>query len=90
MHPMTGSPTDAIVRKIVGAHARIDVGELLDRHVLTRDLGFDSLAFLLTLSDLEDRLRFRFPLDDVDSLRDITVADLVRLVGAQGGETSGA
>ncbi len=90
MQAMTGSSRDAIVREIVRAHARIDVGEILESHVLTRDLGFDSLAFLLALSDLEDRLRFRFPLEDVDGLRDISVAELVRLVGAQGGEAFGA
>jgi len=90
MQAMTGSSRDAIVREIVRAHARIDVGEILESHVLTRDLGFDSLAFLLALSDLEDRLRFRFPLEEVDRLRDICVADLLRLVAAQGGEALGA
>jgi len=90
MQAMTGSSRDAIVREIVRAHARIDVLDVLETHVLTRDLGFDSLAFLLALSDLEDRLRFRFPLEEVDRLRDISVADLVRLVAAQGGEALGA
>jgi len=90
MQAMTGSSRNAVVREIVRAHARIDVGEILESHVLTRDLGFDSLAFLLALSDLEDRLRFRFPLEEVDRLRDICVADLLRLVAAQGGEALGA
>jgi len=95
---MTEDARVTTVREIVRAHARIDVAEILGGHILTRDLGFDSLAFLLTLSDLEDRLRFRFPLAEVDRLRDISVADLVRLVAAEdpasgltlGGETLGA
>ena len=90
MQAMTGGPTEAIVREIVRAHARIDVGDILESHVLTRDLGFDSLAFLLALSDLEDRLGFRYPLEDVDGLRNISLGDLVRLVGTQGGEALGA
>ena len=88
MQSMIGSSRDEIVREIVRAHARVDVVDVLESHVLTRDLGFDSLAFLLALSDLEDRLRFRFPLEEVDRLRDISVAELVRLV-AQGGEALG-
>ena len=95
---MTESSRVAAVREIVRAHSRVDVPELLDSQILTRDLGFDSLAFLLALSDLEDRLRFRFPLEEVDRLRDISVGDLVRLVVARasgldvslGGEPLGA
>jgi acyl carrier protein len=95
---MTEDSRAATVRQIVRAHARIDLAEILDGHVLTRDLGFDSLAFLLTLSDLEDRLRFRFPLEEVDRLRDISVAELVRLVETEhapagrepGGDAPGA
>ena len=87
---MTRVELTTAVRDIVRSHARIAVPEIEDRQILSRDLGFDSLAFLLTLSDLEDRLRFRFPLEEVDRLRDISVADLVRLVAAQGGEALGA
>ena len=73
----------ATIRDIVRAHSRNGVTEIRDRDILASDLGFDSLAFLLTLSELEERLRFRFPLEDVDRLRDISVGDLVRLVAAQ-------
>ena len=38
------------IRDIVRAHARIGVTEVRDADVLASDLGFDSLAFLLTLS----------------------------------------
>ena len=75
-----GASTLAAVREIVRAHARVQVPEILETHVLARDLGFDSLAFLLTLGDIEDRLRFRFPLEEVDRLRDISVGELARLI----------
>lgn len=88
---MTEVEWAATVRQIVVAHSRIDVAEIHETHVLARDLGFDSLAFLLTLADLEERLRFRFPLEEVDRLRDISVGDLVRLVAAhRSGQPLGA
>lgn len=70
----------AAIRGIVLKHSRIRLAQISEGHTLARDLGFDSLAFLLTLSDLEDRLRFPFPLERVDELRDISFGDLVRLV----------
>ena len=81
---MTRIELTAAVRDIVRSHARIAVPEIDDRQILTRDLGFDSLAFLLTLSDLEDRFRFRFPLENVDHLREVSFGELVHLVAAQG------
>ena len=47
---------------------------------LTEDLGFDSLAFLLTLSDLEDRFRVAFPVEKVKDLRSLRFKDLVNFV----------
>ncbi len=84
----------AAIRQIVTKHCRIRLAEIQDRHTLARDLGYDSLAYLLTLSDLEDRFKFHYPLEKVDELRDISFRDLVRLV-AEGrarvlaGETDG-
>jgi len=80
---MTRLELTAMVREIVRSHARIAVAEIDDRQILSRDLGFDSLAFLLTLSDLEDRLRFRFPLENVERLRDVSFGELVHLIASQ-------
>jgi acyl carrier protein len=82
------------IREIVGRHCRIRHPEIEDRHTLARDLGYDSLSYLLTLSDLEARFKFHYPLEKVDQLRDISFRDLVRLVaegraGALVGETDG-
>ena len=47
---------------------------------LTEDLGFDSLAFLLTLSDLEGRFRVAFPVEKLKDLRSLRFSDLVSFV----------
>jgi acyl carrier protein len=73
----------AAVRRIVMRHSQIPHVHLQDGHILARDLGFDSLAFLLTLTDLEEGLRFRFPLERVGELRDLSVGELVRLVARE-------
>jgi acyl carrier protein len=70
----------ATVRAIVSQHSRVPIEPVEASHRLAADLGFDSLAFLLTLSDLEDRVGFHFPVDDDDNLRDISVGELERLV----------
>lgn len=77
----------AVVREIVTKHARNPVPRVEEHHALGRDLGFDSLAFLLTLSDLEDRLGFHLPLEEVDQLRDISFGDLVRRVERDSGSS---
>lgn len=69
-----------VVRSVVARHSRIHVDPIEPTHRLAADLGFDSLAFLLALSDLEDRIAFRFPDGEDDSLRDISVGELERLV----------
>ena len=68
------------VRAIVARHARVPIRPIEASHRLAADLGFDSLAFLLTLSDLEERIDFRFPVDGDDNLRDISVGELEQLV----------
>lgn len=71
------------VRSIVHKHSRVPVPRVGDGHVLTRDLGFDSMAFLLLLNDLEDRLQVAFPLERIDELRDLSFQDLARLVARE-------
>lgn len=69
-----------VVRSVVAKHSRIHLDPIEPSHRLAADLGFDSLAFLLTLSDLEDRIAFRFPEGEGDSLQDMSVGELERLV----------
>lgn len=68
------------IHQIIRTHARIKPDIIERDHVLTRDLGFDSLAFLLAVSDLEDRVGFTFPLERVEELSQITVGELLALV----------
>ena len=77
---MSESKVAEAAREIVLRHARIKVPTLRPDHRLARDLGFDSLAYLLTVSDLEDRLGFVFPLERVDSLREATFAEVVQFL----------
>ena len=70
---------ETVVRTIV-EHARIRPPEVQEHHVLTRDLGFDSLAMLLTLGDLEQRLGFEYPVERLDDLSTISVAELIGMV----------
>ncbi len=76
------------IHQIILAHARIRPATIEAGHVLTRDLGFDSLAFLLALTDLEERIGFHFPLERVDELAGITVGEFFALVGSGNGRPS--
>ncbi len=67
------------VRTAIGKHARWHVPQLGDNQILTRDLGFDSLALLLAVTDVEERLGFNFPVEEVSDLQSVSVGDVVRL-----------
>ena len=56
---------------------------LMDSNQKAVDLGFDSLAFLLAVGDLETQLKISFPLDRIDDLRDLTFRDLIGIVAAE-------
>lgn len=70
------------IREILLAHAKIPVRQVRDEDVLVRDLGYDSLAFVLALTDIERRLGLHFPLERVDELQHITFGELVGLITA--------
>jgi acyl carrier protein len=71
------------LREIILRHARLPIETIDDNTRLAADLGFDSLAFLLTISDLEAAFGMTFPLEHVDDLRDVNFKDLVRIVARQ-------
>jgi acyl carrier protein len=75
------------VQEIVIAHSRMRPTHIEDGVTLGADLGFDSLAFLLTISDLETRLGFSFPLERAHELVDISLGGLVDLVAREGGRS---
>jgi acyl carrier protein len=76
----SGEHLATLVGQILLKHAHRKPGSLREEHVLTRDLGFDSLAFLLTVSDLEDRLGWSIRLDEVEDLHAVTFGGVLRLV----------
>jgi acyl carrier protein len=68
------------LRALVRKHAKIPVPSVGEEDILSRDLGYDSLGFLLLLSDLEARLGVAFPLERVDELERICFGQLAQLV----------
>lgn len=82
------TPLAEIVRK----NARLEVRSIEPDQTLTGNLGYDSLAFLMLLSDLEEAFGVVFPLDRIDELQDLTFRRLVDLVSAHaaGGTTRAA
>jgi len=68
---------------IVVRNSRLKLAAVEDGQRLAVDLGFDSLAFLLAVGDLETQLQITFPLDRVDDLRNMTFRDLVGIVSEE-------
>jgi acyl carrier protein len=81
-HPATMDERDveAALRAILVKNAGIPLSSVADDQVLGRDLGFDSLAFVLTLADVEARLGVRIPPERGEELKDLTFRELVALV----------
>lgn len=79
------SPTElrSALESIVVRNSRLKLTSVEDDHRLAVDLGFDSLAFLLAVGDLETHLKIDFPLDRIDDLRDLTFRDLIGIVAAE-------
>jgi acyl carrier protein len=80
---------EAILRAIVIKNAGIPIETVSDDQVLTEDLGFDSLAFVLSLADLEEKLGVAFPPQRVDQLGSMTFREIVDLVRGEMDRTAG-
>lgn len=78
---MADTSVEEVLREIVSRHRRLRETPLHGGQTLAGDLGFDSLAFLMLLTDLEQAFGVEFPVERIDELQDLTFADLVRLVG---------
>ena len=79
---MDEAQLEAALAEIAHKHARLEVAAVQPGHALSADLGYDSLALLMLLSDLEDRFKLEFPLERIEELQDVTFGQLVELVGA--------
>ncbi len=79
------SPTELrrTLESIVIRNSRLKLTGVEDGHRLAVDLGFDSLAFLLAVGDLESQLAITFPLDRIDDLREMTFRDLIGIVSEE-------
>lgn len=74
---------EAALRAIVIKNSRLPIKTVDDEAFLVADLGFDSLAFLMTLSDLEDKFRIVLPVEKVDEFKDLSFRELVSLVAKE-------
>lgn len=77
---MNDQDVAAILKEIVIKNSRYPDVTVSDEQRLAGDLGFDSLAFLLTVTDLEKKFQFTFPLEELDDFSDLSFGELVRLV----------
>lgn len=74
------------LQRIVLRHRRVGSGPVVPDERLAADLGFDSMAFLMLISDLEADFGLEVPLERIDELQDLTVGRLTELVQAEIGE----
>ena len=65
---------------VVMKNSRLELSSVAAGDTLAGDLGFDSLAFLSLLSDLEDTFGIPLPVEAVDELKDITFGQLTRMI----------
>ena len=77
---MNDQDVAAILKEIVIKNSRFPDLTVSDEQRLAGDLGFDSLAFLLTLTDLEERFQIKFPVEQLDDFSELSFGELVRLV----------
>jgi acyl carrier protein len=68
------------LREIVTKHSRIKPAEVSEDAVLARDLGYDSLALLMAITDIENHFGFTFPVEQVEDLHAFSFRDLIRIL----------
>ena len=86
---MEESQVESALRALVLKNSRLELSSIAGQDTLAGDLGFDSLAFLSLLSDLEDTFGIPLPVEAVDELKDITFAQLIRMVDEKLGGSVG-
>ena len=73
------------LRGIVKRNSRAEPDVIAHEHKLAGDLGFDSLAFLMLIGDLEQKFQLVVPMEKVEEFRDISFGDLVGMVADRAG-----
>ena len=71
------------LRQILIKNSALRIKSIAEDDSLAGDLGFDSLAFTMALSDLEDKFQVKFPVEKVDDLEVLRFRDLVGIVREQ-------
>lgn len=63
------------LKKIIGNYSDIDVSTITKDTVILRDLGFNSIAIIEMISDVEDEFDVEIPDEDLADIK--TVGDLI-------------
>lgn len=79
-HIVAQEELESKLRSIVLQHSRIKAREATAESVLTRDLGFDSMAFLLTVSDIDEEYAVELEIEKIEDLANLTFGQLCDLV----------
>jgi acyl carrier protein len=77
---MERSDIERTLKEIVLKNSRLKVASVSTEDTLTGDLGFDSLAFLTLISDLEETFGIPFPVEDVDEWKDVSFGRLAEMI----------
>lgn len=77
---MDRAQIEAALKPILIKNSALSIKSVAAGDSLVEDLGFDSLAFLMTLADLEARFDAKFPVERAEDLRTLRFEDLVLFV----------
>lgn len=81
-HYFEGQLTERLLEKIVIRNSRITIGRVSANHTLAGDLGFDSMAFLMLFTDLQETIGLDLPMEMIDDLKNLSFGGLVGLVSS--------
>jgi len=87
---MDRDQVETLLRTIIAKHARVPVRSLAVDEALVEEAGFDSLALVMTLAELEETFRITFPVERVEEPARLTFRELAGLVHEEVGRTGPA
>jgi acyl carrier protein len=77
---MEGAEMESVLRGIVVKNAPRQIESVAHEHRLAEDHGLDSLAFVLSIADLEERLGVVIAPERAGEMAGLTFGELVALV----------
>lgn len=68
------------LKDIIRRNSRFELESIEADQLLARDLGFDSLALVLALSEAESAFEVNIPMEDLGSFHDLSFGGLVSMI----------